>query len=379
MRPPIPPPYATRTDAKLHATALAAYGGSAETEKAVLAGLRWLVKAQNPDGTWGDGLMRPAMTGFSLLSLLGHGELPSSPEFGPPMQKALAWVLESGAKYEGKLCNQVDLGGCVVDGHAILTQTLAEFYAMTKDERVAPLLKQAAGYIVAGQNTGGWAYGYIKSEKYENTAVSGWQIQALDAVRATGLEVTGMPAAFARMADYLRRIQAKDGSFDGWLVPGGGYQSERYSYTAVGTVSSYLCNGRKDPLAKKGVSYLFAHTKQYQPFDKPEGSYPVRYQDDKADLYAWYFNSQAFFIAGDNAWTRWNRWATPDLLKIQSPDGSWPAHLGGADFFGDAYMGQHWALQKDLKVNGPIYRTNLCVLMLETYYRCAAVAPALRR
>ena len=41
--------------------------------------------------------------------------------------------------------------------HGIATYALGEYYTMTKDERVADLLKQAIGYIVDGQGPdGGW-------------------------------------------------------------------------------------------------------------------------------------------------------------------------------------------------------------------------------
>ncbi len=44
-----------------------------------------------------------------------------------------------------------------VYAHGIVTFVLSEYYAMTKDERVVDLLKQAVGYIVDGQGPdGGW-------------------------------------------------------------------------------------------------------------------------------------------------------------------------------------------------------------------------------
>ena len=62
---------------------------------------------------------------------------------------------------------------------------------------------------------------------------------------------------------------------------------------------------------------------------------------------------------GGNEWKKYNDLFRDQLLNNQSPDGSWPAPGGGkplravaASFAGDAH-----------------YRTCLCTLMLEVYYR----------
>src|SRR6202012_5182260 len=84
------------------AQAMTMNGGKKESEEAVLRGLRLLVKNQNKDGSWG-AANKGAMTGFAILSFLGHGETPVSPEFGPAVGKALDWLREGGAKFEGRL------------------------------------------------------------------------------------------------------------------------------------------------------------------------------------------------------------------------------------------------------------------------------------
>src|SRR6202012_1598556 len=89
------------------AQAMTMNGGKKESEEAVLRGLRWLVKNQNPDGSWGPA-NKGAMTGFAILSFLGHGELPVSPEFGPTVDKALNWMMKGGAKFEGRLSMQME-------------------------------------------------------------------------------------------------------------------------------------------------------------------------------------------------------------------------------------------------------------------------------
>ena len=65
-------------------------------------------------------------------------------------------------------------------------------------------------------------------------------------------------------------------------------------------------------------------------------------------------------MVGGAAWNTWNRMFQSEIVKAQNPDGSWPP-LAGKSAGG--------TLQKDPDPNGFIYRTNLCILMLEVYYR----------
>jgi hypothetical protein len=75
--------------------------GKEKSEKAVMAGLRWLKQHQNEDGSWAPE-NRPSMTGFAILCYLGHGELPDSPEFGPTVKKGLDWLLAKGTEFQGQ-------------------------------------------------------------------------------------------------------------------------------------------------------------------------------------------------------------------------------------------------------------------------------------
>jgi hypothetical protein len=148
------------------------------------------------------------MTGFALLSFLGHGESPVSAEFGPAVQKALDWIVANGNKHQGRLSMEDAFSQGGTYSHAIVTYGLGEYYTMTKDERVVDLLKKAVGHILQGQapDDGGWTYfhgtqdelgsaptGYNNTRTGGNsgsdTSVTGWQIQALKAAHLTGLNI----------------------------------------------------------------------------------------------------------------------------------------------------------------------------------------------
>ena len=318
--------------------------GKKEGELAVMKGLNWLKNHQNPDGSWAPDY-QGAMSGFALLAFLGHGELPVSPEFGPTVQKGLDWLVENGKKNAGHLNmgNAFDQPG--VYAHAIATYALGEYYTMTKDERVVDLFKQAVGYIVQGQGPdGGWMYAYDKSQS--DTSVSGWQIQALKAAHLSGLNIDGVDAALDKAMLNLKRVQAEDGSF--------GYRKAApgsYSLTGAGVLCTYFWKQEKDKSVREGIEFLIKQTNKDRPVD---------YHHETADLYCWYYNTQACLMVGGAAWTKWNGLFEDQLIKNQNPDGSWPP-VAGKSPGGE--------MQRDPEGAGPYYRTCLCILMLEVYYR----------
>ena len=339
----IPGTMASRVGGTARTKAMEMNGGKKESEEAVMRGLRWLVKKQNPDGSWGGGF-KAAMTGFSILSFLGHGETPVSAEFGPTIQKALDWVVANGKKHDGRLSLEDAFSQGGVYTHAIVAYALGEYYTMTKDERVADLLKKAIGYIVDGQGPdGGWMYSYDKTES--DTSVSGWQIQALKAAHLSGLNINGVDAALDKAMLDLKRVQGPKGGF--------GYRTKQdgYSLTGVGVLCTYFWKQDKDKSVRDGIEFMMEETKK---------NFPVEYKNDKANLYAWYYNTQACLMVGGAAWNAWNRMFQGEIVKNQTPDGSWPP-LAGKVAGGD--------LQLHPDGDGPFYRTNLCILMLEVYYR----------
>ncbi|EDY21183.1 squalene-hopene-cyclase-like protein [Chthoniobacter flavus Ellin428] len=213
------------------------------------------------------------------------------------------------------------------------------------------MLKQAVGYIVDGQGPdGGWMYGYDKTES--DTSVSGWQIQALKAAHVSGLDIAGVHATLDKAMDNLERVRGRNGGF--------GYRNaaqEKYSLTGIGVLCTYFWKQEKSKLVRDGIEYIMEHTTKRSLKDL---YFPVDYADDKADLYAWYYDTLACAYVGGSAWNTWNRLIQRELVHNQSADGSWPV-LSGKSAGGD--------LQRSTNITGQLYRTNLCILMLEVYYR----------
>lgn len=331
--------------------AMAAKGGKSSSDEAVLKGLRWLKKVQNPDGTWGE-KFKGAMTGLAVLSFLGHGEIPSSREFGDPVRKGIDALLAQGAKSDGWLHfkGKGSGGNAGSYEHPIASYTLGEAYSMTKDERIAPILTQAIGYIVKGQRPdGGWAYGYslaavpagTESGSSSDTSVCGWQIQALKAAHLTELPIEGADAALEKSALNMERVYNKEKEMFGYR----GASSARISLTGVGVLSLLIATGKEDRMVRDGLKSIV-------------NGKPVDYAAPHADLYTWYYHTQATFMAEGAAWSKWNRMFQDQIVKAQSKDGSWPPHGGN----------EHGGMNEGT-IDAQVYRATLCILMLEVYYR----------
>jgi hypothetical protein len=339
----LPSTMAGRAGGTARMMAMQKMGGKEKSEKAVLAGLRWLKANQKPDGSWSN-QFTPAMTGLAVLCFLGHGEIPTSQEFGPTVKKGIDFLLNGGVKYQGRLSMENQFSQSGVYQHAIAAYALGEYYTMTKDDRVKDVLIQAATHIVQGQaSDGGWQYAYGKGPD-SDTSVSGWQIQALKAAHLTGLNIPGVDEALDKAMLDLKRVQGPNGGF--------GYRKaeDRYSLTGVGVLCTYFWKGEKEKLVRDGIKFIL---------EKTEKEYPVEYKGSKANLYAWYYHTQACLMFGGNAWTKWNRWFQDQITDSQTPEGYWPP-TGNPKPTGP---------EAQADMTGNCYRTTLCVLMLEVFYR----------
>jgi len=97
---------------------------------------------------------------------------------------------------------------------------LAEYYSLSRDERVAPLLKKAVGLHRprdSESDDGGWSFFFkndgATSSGPSETDVTGWQIQALYAAHLTGLNIDGVDASLDKAMLDLKRVQvSREGS-----------------------------------------------------------------------------------------------------------------------------------------------------------------------
>jgi hypothetical protein len=97
---------------------------------------------------------------------------------------------------------------------------------------------------------------------------------------------------------------------------------------------------------RRGADYILKNSK-------------FTYDDEFADLYAHYYESQAMMQMGGEHWQKYNELFRDQVLKGQNPDGSWREPGGGKKVRAVSPAFTHNA----------VYRAALCTLMLEVYYR----------
>ena len=201
--------------------------GDANTERAVMKALRWLKATQTADGSWGTkpelgltkGMDKAAGAGFAVLTFLAHGETPASKEFGPTVEKALNYLINSVYVVKDKAGNEVKdpngntpyvkmrgAGGSEY-GFLIGTYALCEAYAMTKNPNARAAAEKTLGRIISGQTpTGGWNYNMARITKDgpDDISFGGWAMQALKAGKMAGIHLPGMEECIKKAVKCLK-------------------------------------------------------------------------------------------------------------------------------------------------------------------------------
>jgi hypothetical protein len=325
-------------------------GGTPACEEAVLKGLRWLKANQQSDGSWG-GEFKPAMTGLALLAYFGHCETPVSEEFGESCMRGIVYLVNLGMRNDGRLAENSATNHWCYE-HAIATYALAEAFTFCKELKVdVPNLTQvtekAGQFIIENQNlNGGWGYLYAKDAgSPTDVSVSGWQIQALKACSHTSIKFRGMNSCITKALKYINECQHESGGF-GYNAGKGSAVGGYHTLTGVGMLCNQMWDKGNRQEVRKGAKYLLENTK----FD---------YNTEFSDLYGHYYESQAMMQRGGEDWTKYNALFRDQVLNNQDADGSWKPPGGGRAIRGAGT--EFFSI--------PVYRTCLCTLMLEVYYR----------
>ncbi len=326
-------------------------GGTPACEDAVVKALHWLKATQHSDGSWGDHDQQ-AMTGLALLAFFGHCETPASDEFGETTTKGITYLVNIGMRQQGHLSMQMNQNRCVYE-HAIATYALAEAYTFCRDLKyplpgLDKVALEAGQYIIDNQNAnGGWAYKYETTSGHVDTSTTGWQVQALKACKHTKLEYRGMASCIDKALKYLKGNQAPSGGF-GYAGAGPAGQTHGYcSLTGVAVLCNQMWNRGGSLEVVKGCDYIAKNTQ-------------LNYNGPKCDLYSHYYESQAMMQKGGAEWQKYNSIFRDQILGNQNGDGSWKPAGGNGEIL---------AVEPGLLHGDAHYRTCLCTLMLEVYYR----------
>ncbi len=356
----LPPSMRARCSTAERLTKLKQNGGSSECEAAVSKALEWLKTKQNPDGSWGSGY-KSAMTGLALLCYLGRCETPESPFYGDNVMKGILYLIELSKKNEkGFITEDFKSNGGAYE-HGIATYALGEMYTLARlGSKSLPGMREVfengVKQIIEHQNeTGGWDY-YVKNDSdgkprsgRDDLSVTGWQYQALKAASHTGLKIKDLNSSINKTIKYLEKSQTKDGGI-GTLNRDAPYN--QWNLTGTGVLGlQTLGKGGRASVIDKGVGFLRKFITE-EPLD----------WNKNCNLYCWYYYTQAFFQKGGMEWTFYNQQIMPQLLNNQKPDGSWKPERANSPV---AAVNEK---------EGGVYKTAMCVLQLEVYYRYLKVA-----
>ncbi|MBL8858989.1 MAG: terpene cyclase/mutase family protein [Planctomycetes bacterium] len=382
-------------------------------DRAVLAGLRWLARHQNEDGSWGANSLnthcdpeRPCdaskgsrigtydegLTSLALLAYLGAGFSHQSqayfkdPERGQKKVKT-GDVVAAGLKW---LVAQQGADGSFgkdrpfMYNQALATMALAEAYGLTRNRYWREPAQRAVDYLQgaqrpnpSGQGLWGWRYasrqeierfhqGDSLDEKFRrelydaDTSVTAWAVMALKSAQMAGLDVqqANLDGALA----FARWVSVGDGQA-GYIDPKGAGAKvtgpdDQFDYHAAGMSALSMC-----------VRAFAAHDLD-DPFLEPASKRLVsdlpRISPDKlsVDYYYWYYGSLALFQfdgpdsprARGQHWGAWNK-AMQKVVPALQEQGKGCAEGGWL-------VPDRWCHS-----GGPIYATAINVLTLEVYYR----------
>jgi hypothetical protein len=382
--PATPPEREWDRSAAARRRAIERYGGTPRTENAVEAGLGWLAAHQSRSGLWDrlafdrecppgdrcvgvavrrtDNDLRAGITGLALLAFLGAGYTDRD---GPH-----ADVVRRGV--DALLALQQQDGGFSRDesmatyNDALATLALAEHYALVQDERVrAPLRRGALRLVASQQERGGWDYGRSPLLGRNDTSISAWAVQALQAARAAGVDVP--PVAFVKAALHFRRATERDGRIRyadvGKGVKLGDDLQPEYRHGPAMLAAGLMCKQMLGWRMTDGVAARHAAMVQT---DLPSSA-EARGRDPTQlhNAYYWYYGTLAMFQRGGDDWSRWNARLRDALLPLQDRTergdrrdhqyGSWRPFGAGWGMFG--------------RMGGRVYSTAISTLTLEIYYR----------
>ena len=409
-----PSPFGSR---KLGTGARKGRGGGATqgTEKAVLDGLRWLVRHQNPDGSWSAASLKSrcvpeapcfdpklttnnnydeGITGLALLCFLGAGFSHESKQdivdtamakrykIGDVVKRGLEW-LRKRQNQDGSFTPNRPF----MYNEALATMAMTEAYGLTQNrywkdpaQKGINLIQEAQRPNPTGQGFWGWRYesrkeieeshqgtgdpDYKQQLYMSDTSVTTWCVMALKSAQLSGLQVK--QESMQGAMDYCKFVTADNGLVGYMDAKSAGATvtgpfSEQFTYhpstmSALGMcLRIFATHNPDDPFLEQAAKKIVQ--------DLPT----VSKNHESLDYYYWYYGSLALNqLDGPDSpkksgkyWNPWNKAMVDAVLALQD-------HTERACSNGGWIVSDRWGNYSGC---GPLYNTALNVLTLEVYYR----------
>jgi len=354
--------------------AIGRFGGSAATESAVLAALRWLARHQEPNGHWdlmkyvpgrpmryggSENYMKqadPSVSALALLAFLGAGHTTRAGRFRENVQKALDYLI-SIQNNDGSIGKAQWMTNPGSYNTSIGALALAEAAGMRCGSEAEFAAQKAIDFLCSHQHPNG-SFGYMRG-----SSVSGWAMMALKSAKSGKMKIKdGVMEKCLEFFDSLTEgpdpnaMQYEGIAKVGYKRKGGySFASQGYALTAVGMLmNQYMGKEQDDPKLMAMANYLITLL--------PAWNFTYSSGTDKNNFYYWYYATLCLFQMGQHYWDQWNKVMKEVLVKnqckggpmdgsINDTDGSWdPETVWGA-----------WG--------GRVYSTAVLCMCLEVYYR----------
>jgi hypothetical protein len=363
-----------RLTAKSKRALLDAFGGTPESEAAVMRGLGWLAAHQQENGSWllasydkdingcncrdkdveKDVVVENAAgTAFGVLPFLGAGvgidRSPEEPEelvaYQKVVRRGIAFLINSQTRSKER-AEDGKLGGSMY-AHAVATIALCEAYGLSterhKDQLKLPAQRAIKFIAQAQHKAGGWRYG--PGQEGDMSAVA-WQFLAIRSGQLAGLMIGSDPLIRAeRFVDSCAAGPQDSVKSQYCYQPGEGAKSVRPSLTAAGLLTrQYLGRWKKEnPDLAAGCRYLMQNL-------------PPDSGDSVGAIYYYYYATQVLHHMEGADFDLWNYRMREHLIRTQEKSG----HRSGSW----SPTGSDWG-----SAGGRLYTTALALMTLEVYYR----------
>jgi hypothetical protein len=288
---------------------------TAPTLKAVRAGLDYLARSQDADGSWhndqGGEAYPVAMTGLAGTALLANGNTSTRGRYAQQVEKAAEYLVNCSTS-TGLITGPTQENGRPMHGHGFALMFLACAYGSetkpaTRD-KIKQVIEKAVKLTSEGQSgDGGWTY--IPGGGDEGS-VTVTQVQALRAAHNAGLAVPR--GTITEAVNYIERCSTSEGGISYSLRFNDG---PRLAISAAAVATLYNAGQYDAPVANRCLEYVWRHFEGSKSWSKPGA-----FHDYYCQLYA----AQAFYMAGDKYWDAYFPATRDQLISMQNKgEGSW--------------------------------------------------------
>ncbi|MBR6434993.1 MAG: hypothetical protein IKS45_00650 [Thermoguttaceae bacterium] len=338
--------------------AIAKYGGSEETERAVHLALRWLKSRQSEDGAWtiNSDNAKPSLnvngaTGLAALPFLAADGLKWtngsewSSEYKDAVEKGLNYLIQHGKTGEDFKGVRYCEPGEPFYNHALATLALGEALVMSKNKAYIEPAQGGLEYILFSQNPDSGAWDDSANPPIYITSMY-WNVETL---RVYSNFLIYKKASYEKLCKTNQNVPS--------------FLDSVQTATADARLAS-------DFITTKAAQELLLRMNLYR-FDAIPGLEPSLERLCKIgptnDSYYNYIVTQILFNYGGAPWKEWNAAMREKLINAQIQTGT---EAGAWDFSKDSTKDAA-SIQNDERgfPSLPLIDTALSALTLETYYR----------